>query len=119
MPNINDLQRFLKVEMVQNGDLIHFCDAGSISQKEFKSNPGKKKPVLEMEVMIGDTMKKISYSPNSTSVKLLSEAWGPNTETWVGKTGIVVVVDQISFGELTKILIVKPHSHMSRNEKDL
>lgn len=112
MANINDLQRFLKVEMVSTGDLIHFCDAGTIFEKEFKNQPGKKKPVLEMDVMIGDTMKRISYSPNSTSVKLLSEAWGPNTETWVGKTGIVLVTEQISFGDLTKILVVKPHSHL-------
>lgn len=95
--------------MVKNGDLIHFCDAGAIKNKEFNQD-GKKKTqdILEMDVMVGDTMKKISYSPNTTSRDLLKVAWGPNTENWVGETGMVSVIEQLSFGKIIQVLVVKP-----------
>lgn len=115
MPNVNDLKRFLKVDMVKNGDLIHFCDAGTISEKEFEQEGKKKKqPMLEMEVMIGDIMKKIIYSPNSTTRSMLQEAWGPNTESWVGETGQVSIIEQLSFGKLTPVLVVKPVTNLKK-----
>ncbi len=117
MPNVDDLKKFLKADMVRDGDYIHFCDAGQIYEKEFKNqdgSPGKKQPVLEMDVMINDTMRKITYSPNKTSVELLKAAWGKDTHAWVGKTGIVNIVQQISFGKLTPILVVKPFTISSQ-----
>lgn len=118
MPNVNDLRRFLKADMVQNGDLVHFCDAGTITNKEFNQD-GKKKSqdMLEMDVMIGDTMKKITYSPNVTSRDLLKSAWGPNTESWVGETGVVSIIDQLSFGKLVPILIIKPVTNLEKWNK--
>lgn len=109
MPNVNDLKKYLKVEMVNNGDIIHFCDAGVIEEKEFKNKPGKKESILEMEVIVNENLKPILYSPNGTTRGLLAKAWGENTEDWVGKVGVVAIVEQISFGELTSILVVKPH----------
>lgn len=116
MPNVNDLRSFLKADMVRNGDLIHFCDAGSITAKSFNKEGGESKPrdILEMDVMVGDTMKRISYSPNSTSRELLKAAWGPNTENWVGETGQVSLIEQLSFGKLVNVLIVKPLTHPNK-----
>lgn len=115
MPNVNDLRTFLKSDMVHNGDLIHFCDAGVIEDKEFEQDGKKKKQLmLEMEVMIGDTMKRIKYSPNATTRELLKVAWGPNTEHWVGETGVVSIVDQLSFGKIVPVLIVKPLTNLGK-----
>lgn len=116
MANVNDLRGFLKADMVKTGDLIHFCDAGIIQQKEFKDkDTGKStaKTVLEMDVMVNDTMKKITYSPNRTSVDLLAAVWGPETSAWVGRTGQVTIVEQISFGKLIPVLVVKPLTHLN------
>lgn len=119
MPNVNDLQTFVKATNVFDGDLIHFCDAGRIFEKEFEDKQTRVKKVqdvLEMEVMINDEMKKKIYSPNAVSRQLLADAWGPDTESWVGKSGIVSLVEQLSFGKLTKILIVKPVTVSSRTQ---
>jgi hypothetical protein len=111
MPNVNDLRRYLKADMVKTGDLVHFCDAGVIQSKDFKdksTGTTSVKTVLEMEVMINDTMKRLVYSPNKTSCDLLAEAWGPETQNWVGKTGQVSIIEQLSFGKLIPVLVVKP-----------
>lgn len=118
MANTDDLVRFLKADMVKNGDLIHFCDAGQISDKEFKQEGvTKKNKVLEMEVMIGDAMKKIVYSPNKITIDLLKAAWGKDTQTWVGETGIVSIVEQIVFDKLKPIIVVKPLTNLDKATK--
>jgi len=118
MANTDDLVRFLKADMVKNGDLIHFCDAGNISEKEFKQDGvTKKNRVLEMEVMIGDTMKKIVYSPNKITVDLLRQAWGKDTQTWVGETGIVSIVEQIVFDKLKPVIVIKPLTNPDKAAK--
>jgi len=116
MANTDDLVRFLKADMVHTGELIHFCDAGSIGEKEFKQNDGstKKNLALEMEVMIGDTMKRIIYSPNKTTVDLLKTAWGKDTVTWVGETGMVEIINQLSFGKVVPVLVVKPLTNLNK-----
>lgn len=110
MPDVNELRRFLKADMVINGDKITFMTAGTISEKEFgkEGEVKKKNTVLEMEVIINNNPKKVTYSPNATSVGLLKEKWGSNTDGWVGKVGVVSIIEQLSFGKLTNVLIVKP-----------
>ena len=115
MPNVNELRKFLKVDMVKTGDLIHFCDAGIIGPKTFKQDgKDKTETMLEMDVMVNDSMKPIKYSPNATSCGLLSDAWGKNTEEWVGESGQVLIVEQLSFGKLTNVLLVKPLTHTNK-----
>lgn len=112
MPNVNDLQKFIKADNVEEGDYIHFCDAGRIYEKEFEDKDTKEKKVqdvLEMEVIVNEDMKRKIYSPNTVSRTLLKEAWGPDTENWVGKVGVVTFADQMSFGKLIKLLVVKPY----------
>lgn len=108
MPNVNQLQKFLKADNVRNGDIVNFIDPGTISEKEFGKDgqEKKKRTILEMNVVINGDQK--IYSPNNTTVGILSKAWGENTEGWVGKQGVVCLIEQLSFGELTNVLIVKP-----------
>lgn len=118
MANTDDLVRFLKVDMVRNGTLIHFCDAGSIEDKEFKQDGStKKSKVLEMEVMVDDTMKKILYTPNKITIDLLKVAWGKDTQTWVGETGIVSIAEQVVFDKLKPVIIVKPLTNLDKAVK--
>lgn len=118
MANTDDLVRFLKADMVRNGDLIHFCDAGSISDKDFKQEGvSKKSKVLEMEVMIGETMKRIIYSPNKITIDLLKNAWGKDTQTWVGETGMISIVEQIVFDKLKPVIVVKPLTNLDKATK--
>lgn len=118
MANTDDLVRYLKVDMVRNGTLIHFCDAGSIGDKEFKQDGvTKKNKVLEMEVMVDDTMKKILYSPNKITIDFLKVAWGKDTQTWVGETGIVTIAEQVVFDKLKAVIIIKPLTNLDKAAK--
>lgn len=117
MANVNDLRKFLKKDMVKTGDLIHFKDEGSISEKEFedKEKGGKKmQTVLQMEVLVNENMKPILYSPNITTVNLLKAAWGPDTKNWVGETGQVTIIEQLSFGKLDTVMVIKPLTNQTK-----
>ena len=89
MPDVSKLSKFLKPENVQDGDTITFVDAGVIVERSFKEDEPKK-PVLEITVKFKDEDK--TYSPNKTTVKLLSAAWGTGTEGWVGKKAVLSVI---------------------------
>lgn len=118
MANTDDLVRFLKVDMVRSGDLVHFCDAGSIEDKEFKQEGStKKSKVLEMEVMVNDTMKRITYTPNKITIDFLKAAWGKDTLTWVGETGVVTIAEQIVFDKLKSVIVIKPLTNPDKAAK--
>lgn len=117
MPNVDDLRRYLKKDMVMTGDLIHFKDAGQILNKEFEdkaTKAKKKQDILEMEVLINDSMKPVLYSPNKVTIDLLKEAWGRDTQNWVGETGKVSLIEQLIMGKLDTILIIKPVTSLNK-----
>lgn len=91
MPNVAKLSKFLKARDVKDGDVVNFMDAGKIETRDFKEDGvSREKSVLELTVVVnGDT--KI-YCPNGTSIDYLSDAWGGNTESWVGKQGRIIVL---------------------------
>lgn len=91
MPDTSKLSKYLKAESAQDGDTILFLDAGVILDKEFDKDGEKDvKPVLEITVKFKGDNK--TYSPNKTTVKLLSAAWGTDTENWVNKTAVITIL---------------------------
>lgn len=111
MPDLTTLQKYLKVDICQPGELIQFIDGGTITEnKEFrdkKTGETKYQTVFEITVLHrGQTR---IYSPNSASLKLLQTAFGTNSDEWVGRKGIVSIAEQIQFGELKPVLIIKPY----------
>lgn len=109
MADLTKLQKYLSVEIVQNGDTIRFVDAGKIENKEFEdkdTKEKKRKDVFEIGVMYKGQIK--IYSPNKTSLKLLQVAYGTDSDNWVGCMGKIALVEQLAFGELKTILVVKP-----------
>lgn len=109
MPDLNDLNTFLKADMCETGDTIKFLDAGRIYQKDFVQTDGSKEPKItfEVNVLLNGEKRKI-YSPNTSSINLLKEAWGPNSDDWVGRRAEISIIEQLSFGKLKKIIIAKP-----------
>ncbi len=102
MPDTSEMSKFVKPENVKDGDTITFLDAGVIIKKSFKEGE-EKKPVLEITVKFKDEDK--TYSPNKTTVKLLSAAWGTATEKWVGKRAVLAVLPSSSGKDM---IIAKP-----------
>ena len=91
MPNVNKLQKYLKADGCQDGDIITFLTAGVIESREFdKDGEKEEKDIFEILVLIGEDKK--LYSPNATTRKLLSKAWGPDTEKWVGQKARISIL---------------------------
>ena len=107
MPNTGDLSKYLKVENVQDDDIITFVDAGVITTKEFKK--GEPKKVLEITVQHNEDTR--TYCPNGTTVKLLNEAWGTDTEEWVGKKGRIAIMPT---NDGKKMIVTKPLAETAR-----
>jgi hypothetical protein len=91
MPETSRLSKYLKADNVKDGYIINFMDAGVIIDKTFKKDgKDETKPVLEMTVEVNGETK--TYSPNGTTVGLLSKAWGTSTESWVGKQAVITLI---------------------------
>lgn len=91
MPNTSKLSKYLKLEHVKDGDKITFIDPGAIVEKTFKKD-GKDETKLALEITVSWRGENKTYSPNGTTAKLLSAAWGPDSEGWVGKSAIVTIL---------------------------
>lgn len=92
MPDTSKLSKYLKPDIARDGDVIKFLDAGTITDKEFKNDAGEKEFKPTLEIMVDFKGDKKTYSPNKTTVKLLSEEWGTDTEKWVGHTAMITVL---------------------------
>lgn len=104
MPNTSQLSKYIKAEHVKDGDVINFMDAGIIADKEFTKDGVKEiKTILELSVEIKGERK--LYSPNQTTIGILSKAWTADTEKWVGKQGRITLVPS-PLGK--DMVIVKP-----------
>lgn len=91
MPDTKQLEKYLKPDMCQDGDVITFLDPGVIVDKTFDRDGEKEvKPILDITVdLLGE---KKTYCPNATTRKLLNKAWGTETEKWVNKKAIISII---------------------------
>lgn len=115
MPDINDLKSNLRNEDLKTGDVITFVNAGEIKDIDFsKAQDGSGiKTVLQLLVEIPGGKNKI-YTPNATTREILKNAWGKDTENWVGKQAQVTFVKQLAFGEMIEVLVLEPIVEVSR-----
>lgn len=91
MPDISRLSKYLKPEACKDGDIITFLDAGEIRKREFTQNGEKEiKDVFEVRVSVNGNEK--LYSPNQTTIKLLSKSFGVETENWAGRTARITIL---------------------------
>lgn len=106
MPHTSKLSKFLKAEHVKDGDIINFMDAGEIKDKDFKQKDGSSdiKPILELTVEVNGEKK--VYSPNNTTIGILTKAWGANTEGWIGKQARITILPSPNTGR--EMIICKP-----------
>ena len=109
MPNLNDLSEYLKREDLKQGDILTFVDEGNINKVDFsKAKDGSDmKVVFQITVKLPDNKEKVA-TINKTSQGILKAKYGVNTADWVGKTAEVNFVEQLSFGKLIQVLILKP-----------
>jgi|SRR3990167_5680649 len=107
--NLNDLSKFIKKGDLRKGDILTFVNGGSIEEVDFsrtKDGSGIK-TVFQITVTLPDGKDKI-LTINKTSQNVISEEFGVETENWVGKEVKVDYIQQLCFGKLTDVLVLKP-----------
>lgn len=115
MPDTTKLSKYIKVENVQDGDTIVFIDGGVILEKDFKKDGvTEKRNVLEITVNFKGEHK--TYSPNSTSVKLLSAAWGADSDGWVERQATLFVLPA---NNGKNMIVAKPAPEKKASVKDI
>ena len=108
-PNLNDLSIFLKRDDLKADDTITFVNEGEIKEVDFsKTKDGSNmKTVFQILIELPDGRNKVA-TLNKASQATLSDKYGKITEEWVGKKAVVSFVEQMCFGKLTEVLILKP-----------
>ena len=109
MANLNDLSKFLKKGDLKKGDILTFADGGSIEEVDFsKAKDGSGvKTVFQITVTLPNGKDKI-LTINKTSQGIISEKFGVETENWIGEEVEVDYIQQLCFGKLTDVLVLKP-----------
>jgi len=95
---------FLKAENMKGGEIIEILDDGSV--EEINTPEGKTKTVLNFQVKLGDH--EMTFTPNRANGMAFIDAWGENTEQWIGKRFKVVLVDTLVFGKKRKSIVAEP-----------
>ena len=109
MPNIDQNGNYFRNSDFNDGELIKFMNAGEFVTRDFSKNKdgSDTKELFEMLVARENGEEK-TLSVNKTSRASLKEKYGPITEEWVGKIAKVTFTNTMSFGKMTKVLVLVP-----------
>lgn len=110
MPDVNELKNWLKVSDLAKNDIVEIVDGGRIKTFEFEDKITKEKQKgkgLEIGVTVNQGLKR-DLTLNKTSIQVLSQEWGNNSDGWVGKKCTVDSMKTMSFGKVTDINFLKP-----------
>ncbi|KKL72837.1 hypothetical protein LCGC14_2080930 [marine sediment metagenome] len=120
MVDLNKLQKFLRPEMVKQGSIVTFVDAGNILVKDFskKQDGTDVKDVFEIKVRLPNGDEKIA-SPNKTSLNILQQNWGEETKTWVGKRARIHFSEQLVFCQMKNVMVFAPEDVVPGGEVEV
>ena len=99
---------YLKAEDCKGGEICEILDSGEIS--EIQSPEGKVKEVLNFQVTFDVEGKKIekTFTPNKGNGNILVDAFGEDTEKWIGKRFKINLVKVRVFGKVKPSIVVEP-----------
>ena len=95
---------FLKAKDCKGGEICEILADAEMS--EIKSKEGKVKIVMNIPIKFHDKDK--LFTPNQMNGNILVEAFGEETNKWVGRKFKIKLVETIVFGELTDSIVVEP-----------
>jgi len=95
---------FLKAEDCKGGEIVEFIDGGEV--EEITSPEGKTKSVLNFQVKINGNEK--IFTPNIGNGNILVEAFGEDSEKWIGKKFKIAMTKVMVFGKKKDSIIVEP-----------
>lgn len=99
---------FLKAEDCKGGEICELLDEGNLD--EITSPEGKVKKVLNFQIRYDVKGKKLekTFSPNKSNGNAMVEAFGEDTDRWVGKRFKINLVKVRVFGKLKDSIVVEP-----------
>lgn len=99
---------FLKAEICKGGELCEILNAGCL--ENITSPEGAVKSVLNFEVRfdIENNGKEKTFSPNKSNGNVMTDAWGDDTEGWVGKRFKISLAKVNVFGKFKNSIVVEP-----------
>ena len=121
MPMLSGGGKFLSPKNVKNGDVLTFKNAGDYQESKFvqpekkadgSPNPkaGQPKMSLVFDVEVGkDPM---IFTCNNTNQAICKDAWGRNTDDWVGKKATIAVIKVNVGGQLKDSIMLTPQAEV-------
>jgi len=104
MVKISDLDEFLHVDAIEDGDVIEIIGkARRVSAEESLFG----KAYLEIPVKLPSGKTKI-WTPNKTSLRALAKVFGDDADFWVGKRVKITVSKQNVRGKMIDVLYGAP-----------
>jgi len=93
---------------IVTGDKITFLDEGTPDTGQYGT-----RLVFNLKMPNGEEKK---LTPNKTSLRELGEAWGDDTDTWVGKVAEVHITKQSVQGKLTDVIYLTPTGEIKKED---
>jgi hypothetical protein len=117
MPMLSGGGKFLSAKTCQTGDVLTFKNAGEYRDSKFM-NPEKKmdgsphpmagKPKKELVFDVDVNGEQMVFTCNATNQAILKEAFGRNTDDWVGKKCGITIVKVNVGGSLKDSVMLTP-----------
>jgi len=95
---------FIKAENIKGGEICEIN--GKAETAEIPQKDKTVKTVLNVPVLM-DGKDRI-FTPNKTNGDTMVEAFGEDSDLWVGKKFTLKLADTIAFGKKTKTMLVEP-----------
>lgn len=110
---------FLKAEDCKGGEICEILNAGTM--EEINTPEGKVKAVLNFEVRVDgeDERKEKTFTPNKSNGNVMVEAWGEDTEKWIGKRFKIALAKVNVFGKFKNSIVVEPVVEPEAMEQDV
>ena len=99
---------YLKAADLDGDTTVEFVDEGRYVDSSFKDDAGNTKQNFNITIKFGDTEK--SWSMNKTSQRTVAEAYGNDTDQWVGQTAILKKVQMMVGKEMRDVIMGEPAS---------
>jgi len=112
MPELTDLDLFLKPEDVVGEIQVTFQDTG---RRVSKDETGFEKDSFEITIKLPNGQNRV-WTMNVTSQRMVARKLGTNTDTWVGKNVSLIKTEQNVRGKMKEVIYVKGESAESPQE---
>ena len=98
---------FLKAEDCKGGEICELLDFGSM--EEITTPEGKAKAVLNFQIRfdVEGAKSEKTFTPNKSNGNAMVEAWGDDTDAWVGKRFKINLAKVRVFGKIKDSIVVE------------